>query len=252
MDTTWSKILEMCNRFSTVTYENLTKIIRYAETGSASSALSLDDSFQNDVDSWMGGGTCFSMTWFVYQELLELGLSPKLWMGHKRKERNIHCALCLPYEGKEYLFDPGYLIFDPLLLPSFFVEGANEAFFPLEPNAVRLVRKNGIVELWTGSLQGAMKLRFEFETAGVSETEFRHFWRESFSREMMTYPVLNRLDKEQGIQYYFQKGNLMIRDKNGSRMEKIEREKQTSVLSKIFNLSPEVIEKALMTLDKIK
>ena len=44
----------------------------------------------------------------------------------------------------------------------------------------------------------------------------------------------------------------MIRDKNGSRMEKIEREKQTSVLSKIFNLSPEVIEKALMTLDKIK
>ena len=97
-----------------------------------------------------------------------------------------------------------------------------------------------------------MKLRFEFETVGVSETEFRHFWRESFSREMMTYPVLNRLDKEQGIQYYFQKGNLMIRDKNGSRMEKIEREKQTSVLSKIFNLSPEVIEKALMTLDKIK
>ena len=95
-------------------------------------------------------------------------------------------------------------------------------------------------------------LRFEFETVGVSETEFRHFWRESFSREMMTYPVLNRLDKEQGIQYYFQKGNLMIRDKNGSRMEKIEREKQTSVLSKIFNLSPEVIEKALMTLDKIK
>ena len=65
MDTTWEKILEMCNRFSTVTYENLTKIIRYAETGSSSSALLLDDSFQNDVDAWMGGGTCFSMTWFV-------------------------------------------------------------------------------------------------------------------------------------------------------------------------------------------
>ena len=252
MDTTWEKILEMCNRFSTVTYENLTKIIRYAETGSSSSALLLDDSFQNDVDAWMGGGTCFSMTWFVYQELLELGLSPKLWMGHKRKERNIHCALYLPYEGKEFLFDPGYLIFDPLEIPRTFLVGENVTVYPLVPNAVRLVRQKDLLELWTGSLQGNMKLRFEFEMCGVSETEFRKYWQESFDREMMTYPVLNRLDRERGIQYYLQKGNLMIRDKDGSRMEKIEREQQGTVLSEIFNLSPELIEKALFVLDKKK
>ena len=97
-----------------------------------------------------------------------------------------------------------------------------------------------------------MKLRFEFEMCGVSETEFRKYWQESFDREMMTYPVLNRLDRERGIQYYFQKGNLMIRDKDGSRMEKIEREQQGTVLSEIFNLSPELIEKALFVLDKKK
>lgn len=252
MDKTWEKVLEMCNRFSSVTYENLTKIIRYAETGSASSALSLDDSFENDVDSWMGGGTCFSMTWFVYKELLGMGLSPKLWMGHKRKERNIHCSLSLPYEGKEYLFDPGYLIFDPLPLPHSYVAPENEAFFPLVPNAVRLIRKKDSLELWTGSLQGGMKLRFEFETAGVSEGEFRRFWQESFDREMMTYPVLNRLDREKGIQYYFQKGNLMIRDSQGSRMERIEKNKQVSLLSEIFDLDPALIEKALFALDKKK
>ena len=44
----------------------------------------------------------------------------------------------------------------------------------------------------------------------------------------------------------------MIRDKDGSRMEKIEREQQGTVLSEIFNLSPELIEKALFVLDKKK
>lgn len=252
MDNTWQHVLELCNKFSEVTYENLTKIIRYADSGSADGARNLDDSFQNDVDHWMGGGTCFSMTWFVYKELQELGLKPRLWMGHKRKERNIHCALYLPYEGKEYLFDPGYLIFDPLelpLLPTAFATEPTEAFYPLVPNVVRLRRTPQTVELWTGSLKGPLKLRFEFEAAGVEENEFRAHWSESFSREMMTYPVLNKLDREKGIQYYFQKGNLMTRTAEGSTMEKIERNKQGEVLSKIFNLAPDLIEKALSVLD---
>ncbi len=90
------KVVDLCNQISNITYENLTKIIRLEQTGSATGARKLDDSDQNDIDSWMGGGTCFSMTWHMYQALTDMGFKPRLVMGHKRKERNIHCALILP------------------------------------------------------------------------------------------------------------------------------------------------------------
>lgn len=273
----WQKILDLCNRLSHVTYENLTKIIRLESTGSATAARNLDDSDQNDVDTWMGGGTCFSMTWHLYQSLRDMGLNPRLVMGHKRKERNIHCALILPDETaepsslishstshishlspKEFLFDPGYLIFDPLPIPLPQPFGAGEALFPLVPNSVRLVRPDmDSMELWTGgairgdgSLSSPMKLRFEYPVAGVSVEEFKQHWSESFYREMMTYPVLNRLDRERGVQYYYQKGNLVTRDASGSRMERIAEPERVGKLSEIFGLSPDLIEKALGILNK--
>ncbi|MBO4435308.1 MAG: hypothetical protein J5791_00265 [Fibrobacter sp.] len=278
---TWQKILDLCNRLSHVTYENLTKIIRLESTGSATAARNLDDSDQNDIDTWMGGGTCFSMTWHLYQSLRDMGLEPRLVMGHKRKERNIHCALILPdvdsiastrlqndiqgaaitvpnFSAKEFLFDPGYLIFDPLPIPLPQPFGAGEALFPLVPNSVRLVRPDmDSMELWTGgairgdgSLSSPMKLRFEYPVAGVSVEEFKQHWSESFYREMMTYPVLNRLDRERGVQYYYQKGNLVTRDASGSRIERIAEPDRVGKLSEIFGLSPDLIEKALGILNK--
>ena len=262
----WQKILELCNRLSTVTYENLTKIIRLESAGSATRARNLDDSFQNDVDSWMGGGTCFSMTWLLYQAFTDMGLSPRLVMGHKRKEKNIHCALVLPEVSfapqsqpkagdliphTSYLFDPGYLIFDPLPLPAPQPFGSGEAFFPLVPNCVKLVRPAAdALELWTGGAGGPMKLRFEYPLEGVSVEEFKQHWSESFYREMMTYPVLNRLDRERGVQYYYQKGNLVIRDKDGSRMERIPEELRVEKLSEIFHISPDLVDRALGILRK--
>ena len=261
---TWQKILDLCNRLSNVTYENLTKIIRLESTGSATAARNLDDSDQNDIDTWMGGGTCFSMTWHLYQSLRDMGLNPRLVMGHKRKELNIHCALILPdadpnassrAEGvavhSEFLFDPGYLIFDPLPIPLPKPFGAGEALFPLVPNSVRLVRPDmDSMELWTGGAGGPMKLRFEYPLEGVSVEEFKQHWSESFYREMMTYPVLNRLDRERGVQYYYQKGNLVTRDANGSRMESIAEPERVEKLSEIFGLSPELVSKALGILSK--
>lgn len=256
----WDKIKDICDRLSKVTYENLTKIIRLESTGSSSAAQKLDDSFQNDVDSWMGGGTCFSMTWHLYQVFRDMGFSPRLVMGHKRKERNIHCSLILPdpEEGSglqlrntEYLFDPGYLIFDPLPVPLPLPQGTGEAFFPLVPNCVKLVRPTWeSMELWTGGAGAPLKLRFEYPVEGVSVEEFKQHWNESFYREMMTYPVLNRLDREKGVQYYYQKGNLVTRDAQGSRIEKIEESVRVETLSRIFDLKPELISRALNILNK--
>ncbi len=314
------KVVDLCNQISNITYENLTKIIRLEQTGSATGARKLDDSDQNDIDSWMGGGTCFSMTWHLYQALTDMGFKPRLVMGHKRKERNIHCALILPdpdpstpslrlsaqddtalrsplynavtpapvpgpdscktpsqhsplsslvsrlssntpylktTEGSDliahssYLLDPGYLIFDPLPMPLPQPFGTGEAFFPLSPNCVRLVRPTlESMELWTGGAGAPMKLRFEYPVEGVSVDEFKHHWNESFYREMMTYPVLNRLDREKGVQYYYQKGNLVVRSSSGSQMTKIAPADRVQTLSDIFKLSPGIIERALNILEK--
>ena len=233
----------------------MTKIIRLEQTGSATGARKLDDSDQNDIDSWMGGGTCFSMTWHLYQALTDMGFKPRLVMGHKRKERNIHCALILPDPdgsllSNSYLLDPGYLIFDPLQMPLPQPFGTGEAFFPLSPNCVRLVRPTlESMELWTGGAGAPMKLRFEYPVEGVSVEEFKQHWNESFYREMMTYPVLNRLDREKGVQYYYQKGNLVVRNATGSKMTKIEPADRVQTLSDIFKLSPDIIEKALNILE---
>ena len=249
------KVVDLCNQISNITYENLTKIIRLEQTGSATGARKLDDSDQNDIDSWMGGGTCFSMTWHLYQTLTDMGFKPRLVMGHKRKERNIHCALILPDPdgsllSNSYLLDPGYLIFDPLQMPLPQPFGTGEAFFPLSPNCVRLVRPTlESMELWTGGAGAPMKLRFEYPVAGVSVEEFKQHWNESFYREMMTYPVLNRLDREKGVQYYYQKGNLVVRNATGSKMTKIEPADRVQTLSDIFKLSPDIIEKALNILE---
>ncbi len=278
------KVVDLCNQISNITYENLTKIIRLEQTGSATGARKLDDSDQNDIDSWMGGGTCFSMTWHLYQALTDMGFKPRLVMGHKRKERNIHCALILPdpdgsivipdqssseqrggdplfleltsisglpLSSNSYLLDPGYLIFDPLPMPLPQPFGTGEAFFPLSPNCVRLVRPTlESMELWTGGAGAPMKLRFEYPVEGVSVEEFKHHWNESFYREMMTYPVLNRLDREKGVQYYYQKGNLVVRSSTGSQMTRIDPADRVQTLSDIFKLSPTIIEKALNILEK--
>ena len=307
----FKKVVDLCNQISNITYENLTKIIRLEQTGSATGARKLDDSDQNDIDSWMGGGTCFSMTWHLYQALTDMGFKPRLVMGHKRKERNIHCALILPdpddsvvtpgqlfstnvtptsvpgsplssltpsasdskarscqqvnllsrhsplsslvssLSSNSYLLDPGYLIFDPLPMPLPQPFGTGEAFFPLSPNCVRLVRPTlESMELWTGGAGAPMKLRFEYPVEGVSVEEFKHHWNESFYREMMTYPVLNRLDREKGVQYYYQKGNLVVRNATGSKMTRIDPADRVQTLSDIFKLSPTIIEKALNILEK--
>lgn len=234
-------IRALCERLAQVTYENLTKIIHLNACGNPGQAQRQENALQHDLDHWMGGGTCYSLTWHLYKALQELGYAPRLVMGHKRIARNVHCALTLAQGGVDWFLDPGYLIFDPLAIPVAAPLGPGWNFHPLIPNWVRLEHGNGGLGLWTGSGTEKPKLRFEFPLQGVDENEFHRHWVDSFSSEMMQYPVLNRLDRHNGIQYYYQKGNLLVRDAQGSRMEKIAPDKRVEVLATTFGLSRELL-----------
>lgn len=247
-----SEIQQLCDQFAEITYENLSKILHYHQEDSAQAAQRADDSFCHDLDQWMGGGTCFSMTWHLYLKLKEMGFNPRLLMGHKRTQKNVHCALRLDLPSmasgvliSSLFLDPGYLIFDPLEAPL----PGQRAFYPLVPNQVELrslvtETSSSLLQLWTGSRAQNMRLRFEFPWEGVDESSFRAFWRESFSFDMMQYPVLNRLDRQQGIQYYYQKGNLVTRTAQGSEMRFLEPSERVAVLSQLFHLDRDLIHEA--------
>lgn len=238
-------ILQLCERLSGVTYENITKILHLQAHGNKTRAQQQENALQYDVDHWMGGGTCFSLTWYLYRELKSLGFQPRLLMGHKRTVRNVHCALILPHNGVEWFLDPGYLIFDPLPVPVPPPLGNGWNLHPLRPNWVRLEHHNGTLALQTGLGDEKPRLRFEFPLQGVDEAEFHQHWVDSFSAEMMHYPVLNRLDREQGVQYYYQKGNLLIRSAAGSEMRTIAKADRQSEVQRIFRLAPELVQQAL-------
>jgi hypothetical protein len=207
-----SPLLSLCNSSSIWIYENLTKILRIGEDG---------------------GNTCFGFTMRMYRELVKLGYMPKLMLGHKRHVKNAHCALSIVDRGTELFLDPGYLIFDPLPIPPN-IPQLNKTTFPLQPNWVRLERDGENLCLWTGVANEPAKFRFYFPLEGCTMQEFNLAWEESYTGESMKYLVFNKLDKRNGIQYYYQNGKFLIRTPTGATQQKIEKENRAELLSKVF------------------
>src|SRR5690606_8790820 len=85
--------------------------------GSVESMLSFSASWLEEHARTGLGGTCFAMTHWLKLRLEALGFSCAYLMADKRIEPNIHCGLVLWHEQREWLLDPGYLIFEPLPLP---------------------------------------------------------------------------------------------------------------------------------------
>ena len=206
-------LLSLCNLSSLWIYENLTKILRVGEDG---------------------GNTCFGLTMRLYRELVKLGYSPKLLLGHKKHIKNVHCALNIIDNGVELFLDPGYLIFDPLPIP------LKTATFPLLPNWVRLEREGENLSLWTGVANEPAKFRFYFPLQGCTMQEFNFAWEQSYTGESMKYLVFNKLDKKTSTQYYYQNGKLLIRTPTGTVQQK---ENRIEVLSDIFGLDAQQLGK---------
>jgi hypothetical protein len=214
-----ASLLSLCNSSSLWIYENLTKILRVGEDG---------------------GNTCFGLTMRLYRELVKLGYTPKLLLGHKRHVNNAHCALSIVDNGTELFLDPGYLIFDPLPIPPNTLQ-ANKITFPLQPNWVRLEREGENLCLWTGVANEPAKFRFYFPLKGCSMQEFNLAWEESYTGESMKYLVFNKMEKKNGIQYYYQNGKLLTRTPSGATHQKIENENRVEILSEIFGLDKEFL-----------
>jgi hypothetical protein len=161
-------------------------------------------------------------------------------MADKGRSADIHCGLRFEWQGRAYLLDPGYMIFDPLPLPGAGL--AATAWIP--PNEVRVedVPDGRVYRLWSGP-RGAPKWRFDFRKAPVDEAEFIRHWEASYALPMMGYPVLNRI--EGGVQHYLQKRSLLVRTAEGSEMRKLEREELMEALGRVFGIPDGLAREAL-------
>lgn len=249
-----ASISSLLLELSRLPYENLSKIVARHEGIVAGTTpegvLSFSASWLEDHVRTGLGGTCFALTHWLKLKLDALGYSSAYLMADKRIEANIHCGLVLWHDEREWLLDPGYLIFDPLPLP----RGGLSAELFLSPNAVRVEDVPGggragedVWRLWTGP-RGALKHRFDFRREPVDAAEFQRHWEASYAWPMMDYPVLNRI--QDGIQYYLQKNNLLVRTAEGGTMRRLTPDEIRETATTLFGLPRGLVEEALGVLNR--
>lgn len=243
-----SSVTRLLSELSALPYENLSKIVaRHQGRASGKTLegiLSFSDSWLEDHARTGLGGTCFALTHWLKRRMDALGLSTAYLMADKRIEPNVHCGLLFEHEGRSWLLDPGYLIFEPLALPS---GGLSvEVFLP--PNVVRVEDMGAAWRLWTGPRMekgkpGALKHRFDFRKEPVGAEEFQRHWEASYEWPMMRHPVLNRV--KDGTQYYLQKNNLLIRTAEGGEMRRLTPAEVRAAAVELFGLPRGLVEEAL-------
>jgi arylamine N-acetyltransferase len=229
---------------SALPYENLSKIVAFHQGGRPETAQDISARWLDDASpAGEGpgvGGTCFSLTWWLKQRLDALGFSTAFLMADKRVQPDVHCGLLFTHGNRLYLLDPGYLIFEPIPLPSAGLSVS--AFVP--PNAIRIddAAGEGVWRLHTGP-RGALKHRFDFRKQPVDEAEFLRHWEASHHWEMMGYPVLNAV--REGTQYYLQKNSLLIRTAEAGEMRKLSGAEVRRAAVELFGLPRALVEEAL-------
>jgi len=233
-------VLSVLRELSVLPYENLSKIVAFSQGGNMDATLDLSAGWLERARESGVGGTCFSLTWWLRDRLRELGFAGAFLMGDKGRSKNIHCGLRFDWEGRGYLLDPGYMIFDPLPLP----EAGLSTSTWVSPNEVRVEDLPALQawRLWSGP-RGAAKPRFDFRRLPVSEAEFLAHWEASYAFPMMGYPVLNRV--QGGVQYYLQKRSLLVCGPEGGTMRKLSRAEMMETLGVTFGIPQALAREAL-------
>lgn len=238
------RLCQVATAFAQLPYENLTKIIRAAQTGSLEEARRLPREVLDEHWSWGTGGTCFSLTWTLLQLVRALGWEAEAILADRRYGADTHCAIVLWIDDEKHLLDPGYLLVDALALP--------------KTGAVRVQTGFNQVELQTGANNTKVNLitidqakttqRLTYKTDPVDTSQFLNAWDSSFDWEMMTYPVLSRISR--GRQLYLQKNHLLMRGSEESQRIEIDPQQMTPQIAERFGIAPSIIEKALSILKR--
>jgi arylamine N-acetyltransferase len=182
-----TELLEpLATAFAALPYENLTKIIRANETGSAAEARRHPAEVLRDHQRLGTGGTCFALTATLLHLVRSLGLPSEPLLADRRYGPDTHCALLVWLGGRPHLLDPGHLSVRPVPLPE-----VGEVRLPTAFNEVVLTAREGGRKVDLHTLQQKQRTcRLTFKAQPSDAGEFLRAWDASFDWDMMHYPVL--------------------------------------------------------------
>ena len=230
---------KLCTAFSSIPYENLTKIIKTDSVLGPASAKRTPDEVLRDYLHYGSGGTCFSLTAAFIAILNALGFEANPILADRSYGVDTHCALMFSQEAKLLLLDPGYLINRPTKLPTTTSLTFSSGFNHIELVPIAAGTK---VELYT-IRNNSRRLRLTYKVNPVDSSGFIRAWERSFAWEMMTYPVLTRYS--QGVHYYLQGDTLRIRDRAGSRRHKLSVDEEQEFICRTLGIDRRIISQAL-------
>jgi arylamine N-acetyltransferase len=235
---------EILAGFSSLPYENLSKIIKFRRYGeNQRQRLRLPDEVIDDHLQWRLGGTCFSLTFFLQTLLVHHGFACYPVMGDMRAGKNIHCALIVWLDGIKYLVDPGYLLRQPMAIDPTKPRLYHTEFTGVE---LRFDLMNEAYEVFTFNRQ-EMKWRYRFVDRPTPSDEFLRHWQASFYRNSMHGLCLTRATEQELI--FIHKDFMRVTSLEGKRNVPIKRNYHETI-RQLFGIAPEYVEQAMAALQE--
>lgn len=233
---------QIATAFSHLPYENVTKILKQARNSGSESCLRKTGEVLEDHLKWNTGGTCFSLCNSLLEVLVQNGFNAFVAMGDMHYGPNIHCAVIVRLPLQSFLLDPGYLLHQPIALPS---EGA-EISIRTPMNTIFLHSEGDRnYSLYTEEA-GQKKWRYRLRAFPVERPEFEKHWICSFSLNSMETLLLSRVVDQNRI--YFRKDRLE-KVSHLSREKSIVTPGESALLSSVFGLPADMIEMARAALN---
>lgn len=187
--------------FSYLPYENLSKIIKFNKTRGEWDRLRVPEELWMDFLEKHLGGTCYSLTYFLWSILHYLGFSAAPIVMDMKWGHAVHCGLVLQLPGETYLVDPGYLLSSPLPIRMEKTVQIQDEDNRLELEYIPYTQH---YELSTIS-QGQKKFRYSLALIPLVVEDFLLYWKDSFYQKSMRHLCLTRIDRQNP-------GRLYIRD----------------------------------------
>lgn len=232
---------EILFHFSKLPYENLSKIISHSEETDMIRKLRLPLEVMEGYISHKLGGTCFSLTFFLYCILVHAGYSCYPVMADMKWAQNSHCVLILLYDGSKYLVDPGYLFNQPMEL-----HPQKPRIYDSDFSGIELAYREELntYEVYTFN-RTEMKWRYRFQDRPCPLEEFLRFWVSSFYWNSMHGLCLTRA--ERGRLIYVHKYFMRESTYEGKANYNIKKDYHQKIYE-AFGIEPVIVERALSAL----
>jgi len=233
---------QILEKFATIPYENISKIIKLSHSWEAEQKIRLPEEVMNDHANFRLGGTCFSLTYFLETILLHSGFQCYPVMADMKAGKNIHSAIIVLFGAKKYLVDPGYLLNIPLEIN------------PRQPRIYRTpttgVELNfnaelGCYQLYTFNRE-KMTWRYNFVDRPCPPDEFLRHWQASFTKPSMHGICLTKIQSDG---YIFIHKNFMRQTTFAAKKNFNIKHNYHETIRHIFGIDPQLVEQAQAALE---